>query len=297
VHWHMIGNVKESFQRNCTVHHSWNRGTAIHATNGLSLRNNFIYNIMGHSFFIEDGVEEYNVVDNNLGIKTLPSMNLLNTDQTPAVFWIVTMKNYITNNHAVASRRYGFWVRPEISATGTSVNTPMDVHPTNIPILEFRGNHAHSNGKYGLRIFDIYKPNANSVFRDLFTWRNAKVGFTATVIAKVAFEGVVAVQNGVHVFESRETGDMAWNTAYIRDGLFVDYTGLPLGTSYGAGAICAYFCLGPRLYIYIYIHTHIFIHTYSSPSHHTHTNTHTHTHTYMYACAWQSKMTSMISKD
>jgi hypothetical protein len=143
----MIGKVKESFQRNVTVHHSWNRGVAIHATNGLRLQSNFIYNIMGHSFFIEDGVEEDNIVENNLGIKTVPSMNLLNTDQTPAVFWIVTMKNYIINNHAVASRKYGFWVRPEISATGTSVNTPMEVHPKHIPVLEFRGNQAHSNGE------------------------------------------------------------------------------------------------------------------------------------------------------
>jgi len=178
VHWHMIGNVKESFQRNCSIHHSWNRGTAIHATNGLRLQHNVIYMIMGHSFFIEDGVEEYNVVENNLGIKTLPSTSLLNTDQTPAVFWIVTMKNYIINNHAVASRRYGFWIRPEISATGTSVNTPMELHPINIPVLEFRGNVAHSNGKYGLRIFDVYIPKTQSVFRDLFTWRNSKVGFT-----------------------------------------------------------------------------------------------------------------------
>ena len=99
--------------------------------------------------------------------------------------------NYIIRNHAVASRRYGLWFRPEISATGTSVNTP-DVHPINIPVLEMRGNEAHSNGKYGFRIFDDYYPNKPSVIYDLFVWRNGKVGFTATNIGEIGFDGVVA---------------------------------------------------------------------------------------------------------
>eukprot|EP00961_Rhodomonas_salina_P299142 3938684-Rhodomonas_salina.3 len=198
IHWHMIGNIRESFQHNVSVHHSWNRGAAIHGVNYLRVAHNVFYNVMGHTLFIEDGVEQFNRVEGNLGIKTMPSMNLLNTDQTPAVFWIVTVrsrlvlsvlmacavlacrqssisksqfivsscvlsvltsfeklltsrpvpqgKNYILNNHAVASRRYGLWFRPEISATGTSANTVMEVHPINIPILEFDGNVGHSNG-------------------------------------------------------------------------------------------------------------------------------------------------------
>ena len=71
--------------------------------------------------------------------------------------------------------------RAEISATGTSVNTP-EISPTTTALLEFRGNVAHSNGKYGLRIFDVYEPTQLSVFREFFVWRNGKVGFTATVI-------------------------------------------------------------------------------------------------------------------
>jgi len=234
VHWHMIGNVRNSFQRNCSIHNSWNRGTAIHGTNHLRLQNNFIYTIMGHSFFIEDGTEEHNRVEGNLAIKSVPSMNLLNTDQTPACFWIVTMRNYILHNHAVASRRYGIWLRPEVSVTGTSVNTPMDVHPINIPVLQIQGNEVHSNGKYGMRVFDIYKPNAPSVIRDTFTWRNGKAGFTATVIGQVGFDGVIAAQNGDVVFESRATDVTSWDVAYIRNALMIDYTGLPLADSYAA---------------------------------------------------------------
>jgi hypothetical protein len=208
------------------------RGVAIHGINYLRLENNFAYHVMGHTFFIEDGPENFNRLEHNLAIKTIPSMNLLNTDQTPAGFWIVSCANYIINNHAVASRRYGLWVRPEISATGTSVNTP-DVHPVNIPVLEFRGNQAHSNGKYGLRIFDEYFPNAPSVIRDLFVWRNGGVGWTGTVIGQIGFDGVVAVQNG-HQAEFRETQVTSWDVCFIRNALFVDYTGLPLARSFSA---------------------------------------------------------------
>ncbi len=83
IHWHMVGNLRESYQRNCSIHNSWNRGTAIHGVNYLSLENNLVYNVMGHAVFIEDGVEQYNFLNRNLGIKVLPSMNLLNTDQVP----------------------------------------------------------------------------------------------------------------------------------------------------------------------------------------------------------------------
>jgi len=209
------------------------RGVAIHGINYLRLENNFAYHVMGHTFFIEDGPENFNRLEHNLAIKTIPSMNLLNTDQTPAGFWIVSCANYIINNHAVASRRYGLWVRPEISATGTSVNTP-DVHPVNIPVLEFRGNQAHSNGKYGLRIFDEYLPNSPSVIRDLFVWRNGKVGWTGTAIGQIGFDGIVAVQNGKQVAEFRQTHVTSWDVCFVRNALFVDYTGLPLARSFSA---------------------------------------------------------------
>ena len=81
IHYHMIGDLRQSYQRNCSIHHSWNRGTAVHGVNYLVLEHNFVYNIMGHAYFVEDGVEQFNFFGNNLGIKILPSMSLLNTDQ------------------------------------------------------------------------------------------------------------------------------------------------------------------------------------------------------------------------
>jgi len=227
VHWHMVGNLRQSFQKNISVHHSWNRGTAVHGVHHLRLESNILFRVMGHSFFIEDGVEEHNVVKGNLALLTIPSNSLLNTDQTPAGFWIVSGKNRILNNHGVASINYGMWFRPEISATGTSFNTPMAVHPINIPLLEFDGNVVHSNGVYGLRIFDRFDPNEASVFRNTVTWRNGQIGFTATGVGRVAHDGVVAIQNAKLSFEGRFTSSPNWLDCYIANSMFVDWTGLP----------------------------------------------------------------------
>jgi hypothetical protein len=43
---------------------------------------------MGHTYFFEDGIEQNNTVQYNLAVYTRPSNYHLNTDQTPASFWI-----------------------------------------------------------------------------------------------------------------------------------------------------------------------------------------------------------------
>lgn len=64
---------------------------------------------MGHSIFIEDAAETNCLIENNLIIQTKRSWSLLNTDQTPASFWLTHPDNQIRNNRAAGSDRYGFW--------------------------------------------------------------------------------------------------------------------------------------------------------------------------------------------
>jgi len=75
----------------------------------FNVENNVIYNTMGHSIFIEDAIETKNVIKNNLVVSTYRSWSLLNTDQTPASFWITRPDNIFIGNHAAGSDRYGFW--------------------------------------------------------------------------------------------------------------------------------------------------------------------------------------------
>jgi hypothetical protein len=64
---------------------------------------------MGHTVFIEDAIETKNRIEHNLVASIKPSFSLLNTDSTPACFWITHPDNIFVGNHAAGSPRYGFW--------------------------------------------------------------------------------------------------------------------------------------------------------------------------------------------
>lgn len=75
----------------------------------LTIQNNVAYKAMGHAIFIEDAVETKNLIDHNLVVDTRASNSLLNTDQSPASFWITHPDNIFRNNHAAGSDRYSYW--------------------------------------------------------------------------------------------------------------------------------------------------------------------------------------------
>ena len=52
----------------------------IHGVYYLAIKNNVIYNSMGHSVFIEDAIETNNLIEGNLVVDTRRSWSLLNTD-------------------------------------------------------------------------------------------------------------------------------------------------------------------------------------------------------------------------
>lgn len=107
---------------------------------------NFAYNTKGHNFFIEDGVEETNRLRNNCGVSTRRSWSLLNTDQTPATFWITNPNNYFEGNAAGGSDRYGFWFDLDADPMETFVGVS-NVHPNATKLGSFLNNSAHSNGR------------------------------------------------------------------------------------------------------------------------------------------------------
>jgi hypothetical protein len=111
IHFHMIGTVRRSYVRSNSVHHTFNRAVTIHGVHYLRIQNNVAYNVMGHTYFIEDAIETKNIIEYNLGILTKRSSALLNTDITPATFWITNPDNIVRHNAAAGSDNYGFWYR------------------------------------------------------------------------------------------------------------------------------------------------------------------------------------------
>ena len=109
VHFHMIGAVHTSHVTGCATHQSYNRAYTIHGTHYLKLQRNVAFEVKGHNIFIEDAVETHNLLKGNLVIKAMRSWSGLNTDQTPACFWITNPDNQFIENHAAGSDRYGYW--------------------------------------------------------------------------------------------------------------------------------------------------------------------------------------------
>lgn len=152
----MIGAVHKSYARGVSVHRGFNRAFTIHGTHYLRLIDNVAFDVMGHTFFIEDAIETKNLIQHNLVMMTKASNSLLNTDATPASFWITHPDNSFIENHAAGSDRYGYWYDLQEHAIGPSAN--MNVCPENSKVGDFRDNVAHSNGRYGLRIFHNMNP-------------------------------------------------------------------------------------------------------------------------------------------
>lgn len=93
IHFHMIGAVHTSYLKGLSVNRSFNRAFTIHGNQFLRITDNFAYNVKGHTVFIEDGIETKNYIANNLIMMTKRSMSLLNTDSSPACFWITNPDN------------------------------------------------------------------------------------------------------------------------------------------------------------------------------------------------------------
>lgn len=93
IHFHLSGNVSGSYVRGCSIHHTFNRAVTIHGVTGLLVEHNVAYHVMGHAFFIEDGIETGNTIQYNLGVFVQTSSTLLITDVTPATFWVTNPNN------------------------------------------------------------------------------------------------------------------------------------------------------------------------------------------------------------
>ena len=156
IHFHMIGDVSDSYVRYNSIHHTYNWAVTIHGVRELRVQGNVAYHTMGHTIFIEDAAETGNIIEDNLVVWAKRSWSLLNTDQSPACFWITHPDNIFRRNHAAGADRYGFWFDTQEHAMGPSADE--NVCPENAKLGEFVDNVAHSMERYGLRVFHNHDP-------------------------------------------------------------------------------------------------------------------------------------------
>ena len=66
LHFHYSTTGHVSYIEDCSVHRSYYRSYTIHNTFNLNVTRNVAYDIIGHAFYLESGVEEFNRVEYNL---------------------------------------------------------------------------------------------------------------------------------------------------------------------------------------------------------------------------------------
>ena len=197
-HFHMAGDIPTSFSRGNSVHDSFARVITIHGVHHLTVEDNVGYNVKGHNYFVEDGIETHNVIRNNLAISSVQTTRMLQTDTSTASFWITNPTNDVTGNHAAGGDFYGMWYELKEHPDGPSAT--MDVCPQGNPLGTVSGNVAHSNKRFGLRIFILasrrfpceptrddtdpndpwqYNPSSQSVFSNFTVYKNLEDGVLA----------------------------------------------------------------------------------------------------------------------
>ncbi|KAI4871505.1 hypothetical protein NFI96_027165, partial [Prochilodus magdalenae] len=203
IHWHLMGDIKfQSYVRGCAIHQTYNRAVTIHNTHRLLVERNVIYNIMGGAFFIEDGIETGNVLQYNLAVFVKQSTSLLNDDVTPAGYWVTNPNNTIRHNAAAGGTHFGFWYRMHDHPDGPSYDA--NICQKLVPLGEFYNNTVHSQGWFGLWIFQEYFPVQKgtcgsttpqpAVFRRLTSWNNEK-GAEWVNVGSVQFSEFLMVNN------------------------------------------------------------------------------------------------------
>ncbi|XP_011607160.2 fibrocystin-L isoform X2 [Takifugu rubripes] len=203
IHWHLMGNVTyKSYVRGCAIHQTFNRAVTIHNTHRLLVEHNIIYDIMGGAFFIEDGIETENILQYNLAVFVKQSTSLLNDDVTPAAYWVTNPNNIIRHNAAAGGTHFGFWYRMHTHPDGPSYDP--NICQKRVPLGEFYNNTVHSQGWFGLWIFQEYYPMKNggcrsqipepAAFHSLTTW-NCEKGAEWVNVGAVQFINFIMVNN------------------------------------------------------------------------------------------------------
>ncbi|MBI3877603.1 MAG: G8 domain-containing protein [Verrucomicrobia bacterium] len=190
IHFHLVrDSMRGSGVTGASIWDSHNRWITIHGTDYLLVRDCVGYQSAGHGFFLEDGTEQYNVLDRNLAVQAyrtrpLPKQVLPFDANDGAGFWWANGRNSFTRNVACENDEYGY--RFEI-AKRSNFNPELNVRQPDgtterrdvrtIPFFRFEANESHSEGLYSFNFGDDVPGAVHGdrrhpfVARDLLAWQ------------------------------------------------------------------------------------------------------------------------------
>jgi len=180
-HWHMLsyhdtifdGDTVGQYLRNSTVNQSANRGIVIHGTNGVTVQDNVVYDVLGHGIFTEDAVERRNTITGNLVLRVrnqAPADALkLHEFDAPgnppggaSGFWLSNPDNTIRGNAVADCAAFGYWLAYPANPWGASIGIAMQ--PNRLRFGVFEDNAAHSNRLEGLMLDNVEISNTGLIY-------------------------------------------------------------------------------------------------------------------------------------
>lgn len=170
MHFHLLGeDCPGCYFKRSSIHQSYYRCVSIHGTNGIEVSENVAFDIIGFCFYLEDGVEEDNLIAYNLAahIHTLgetPANGdaqyidpivassedlILPADVAASGFYITNLHNRIIGNVAVGGwAGFAFPILMEPIGSHRNNNSTIVSNPSVRLALEIDGNTAHSTAHY-----------------------------------------------------------------------------------------------------------------------------------------------------
>ena len=165
LHFHRAGDtMRGSSVIGASIWDSGNRWITIHGTDYLVVRDCVGYRSTGHGFFLEDGTEQYNVLDHNLAVqacggKPLPKQIFPVDHNEGAGFWWANSRNSFTRNVAAECDEYGYRFdaspSPGFNLT-MAVRQPDGVAKEadirTLPFIRFEDNEAHTQRRHAFNL-------------------------------------------------------------------------------------------------------------------------------------------------
>jgi hypothetical protein len=223
MHFHLAGDtMRGSSVIGASIWDSENRWLVIHGTSYLTVRDCVGYRSTGHGFFLEDGTENFNIIDHNLAVavaggKPLPKQVLPFDPNRGAGFWWANCQNSFTRNVAADCIEYGYRFdnkqTPDfdphlkvLQPDGTYQLTDTRV----LPFIRFEDNEAHSMKFFSLSLRGATRPESGLD--------------VVTQAAELARDAAAAIPERGHPFWIRnfKTWEAHWGTYLGTSGVFLD---------------------------------------------------------------------------
>ncbi|XP_044531280.1 fibrocystin [Gracilinanus agilis] len=177
----VIGPIRDSYIRSCSVWDSFSRGLSLSRTSNLIVENNVFYNILGHGLLVGTHMEmrhfpwkavprrktvwsrQGNIVRNNVVIGVLGTEGLSNIEVlSPAGIYIQDPISVVERN-MVCAAGYGYFFHLGTNETSKA------------PLLSFAQNVAHSCTRYGLLVYPRFEPpqvndKGPTLFQNFTAW-------------------------------------------------------------------------------------------------------------------------------